>query len=520
MKKILMFTCLCGIGIFARAEQVITLTEAQGIVETFYGSLQKMSQVPKGEVAIQSESLLLKSLGKDLHGNAIAQVFRVPNDVGHFSEFNTGDEPVSITNYIGYFLRVAENGGLKFSYKIISNEYQQPPEIDMKEKTPLFVRAIVQKEYRFTNRPSEQINDTMFINAETKSVSLLTNRYRKTRSWKTLSAEELMALAQNFYSEKRYDEAYTAYQRALEKDHGHEKAAYGLGVMTYKAQGCKTYPRKVRDQLSVFYFMKSKKGRESLSKYYGIDIPVRKGTYDIYRIAWGKYGQSLVGSGSMIPLFEEQYTEVLSPIGKCDYNPFPCNRLLIYDSKTEKFGYMNQKGDILIPAIYTNAYPFFIDGMTFVQKGKQWMLIDTTGKTLSSIGSVTPMLGGKYLVYYDALGYHLADRTSDHVTHFYLASGIRWFSHVDSPLIFGIKRDDTWGLFDASGKQLLPCQYKNIHVIKWEKDCIWVCVDYNEEQASKLKTIRYDDHSYNRNYNQVYNPETWKSIGNVMKVNL
>lgn len=237
---------------YAHAQSYLTLSDAQGIANTYYGSLQEMAKHPVGEIQIQNESRLLNVLGVDENGVSISLDFRVPNDLIEVGGGQSKDhKTIPITNYIGRFSRIAEDKSLDFSHKVLSYAYEESPDIKKSNVIQPFVKVVVQKTIKVSNYPTLQINDTMFLNTRNKSVSLITNKYRRFNiheAGASMSVEELLAQAQNMYSNKRYGEAFKLYQKVLEKNPKHDDAWYYLGVLYYKNQGVGNLSRKQRLQ--------------------------------------------------------------------------------------------------------------------------------------------------------------------------------------------------------------------------------------------------------------------------------
>lgn len=253
----------------ANAQTNLTLSEAKGIANTYYGAFQQMAKHPVGEIQIQSEFRLLDALGKDDNGNQISSGFRIPNDLAKVVENSMSDEePVLITNYIGDFLQIAEEKEMDFAYKVLSNEYHQAPEMVKNEDAPTFVSVVVEKTIKASDHPALQFEETMFLNTKNKSVSLIKNKYRPpVLNAGNVTTEELLAEAQNMYSNKRYEEAFKLYQKILEKSPKNDEVWYYVGVMYYKKQGVGNLSKKQRLQKAYECWKKSdlKKARRAIS---------------------------------------------------------------------------------------------------------------------------------------------------------------------------------------------------------------------------------------------------------------
>lgn len=260
---------IVSIVICVNAQSNLTLSEAKGIANTYYGAFQQMAKHPVGDIQIQSEFSLLDALGKDDNGNQISTGFRIPNDLVKVVENSMADEePVLITNYIGNFLQIAEEKKMDFAYKVLSNEYHHAPEMVKNEDAPTFVSVVVEKTIKASNHPALQFEETMFLNARNKSVSLIKNKFRpNSLHTETVSMEELLAEAQNMYSNKRYEDAYRLYQKVLEKNPTNDEVWYYVGVMYYKKQGVGNLSKKQRLQKAYECWKKSdlKKARRAIS---------------------------------------------------------------------------------------------------------------------------------------------------------------------------------------------------------------------------------------------------------------
>ena len=268
MRKILILFII-SIVTCAKAQSNLTLLEAKGVANTYYGAFEQMAKHPIGEIQIQSEFSLLDVLGTDANGNQISSGFRVPNDLVKVVECSiTDEEPVLITNYIGDFLKIAEEREMDYAYKILSTEFHQAPEMVKNEDAPTFVSVVVEKTIKASTHPALQFEETMFLNTRNKSVSLIKNRYLPpVINVGNVTTEELLAEAQNMYSNKQYEEAFRLYQKVLEKNSKNDEVWYYVGVMYYKNQGVGKLSKKQRLQKAYECWKKSdlKKARRAIS---------------------------------------------------------------------------------------------------------------------------------------------------------------------------------------------------------------------------------------------------------------
>lgn len=452
MKRLLVLFML-SIVTCANAQSSLTLSEAKEIANTFYGSLQQIAKHPYGDIRIANERRLFGVMGVDENGNTIAGRGEVPNDlVGLEGKQVEDNRPIQIRSYITRFLRIAEEKKMDFSYKVLSNDYQYGPEIKKTDETPLFARVVVQKTIKSSSFPMTQINDTMLINTRNRAI-WITNKYRKSSgsNYENKTIDELLAEAQSMYSNRRYDEAYWLYQKVLEKNPSHAEASYNLGVMSFKGEGCKKYPRKVRDYLAEFYWQKSGKGQTALVLNYN--------RQDVILTAY---------SGN-------------------ENNPFTSNRLLAHNSSNHKCGYISKQGKMVIKQQYKYAYPFFTNGTAIVMSDKdEWFLIDTMGRVKDVYLRVKAVEGGKQLLVQkeDKSGV-INRKTGD------------W----DVPLInkitayidlrgetkrYIVYKSGKYGMITSKNDMIIPAIYDNLKSVDYEEDKITLLCNYDQSSYDQL----------------------------------
>ena len=349
MKKIsflffMMFSCV------AMADNVVSLNEARGIADAYYGAFQRIAQLPDGEGVLQNSQKLFKIIGVDDNGNEIGGEFNVPNDIGIIFGKDNELDNVTIRHYVNKIREFSRRDNLVFSYDIQSSRYLYAPSMNGDKRIPDYALVLVKKTLSASTISPMIIWDTMFINATTKSIVLVKNGYRK---MSLLSEGELRRAADMMYDEERYEEAYQMYSEVLRRN-PHSYASYQLGVMTFKGEGCKHYSRRVRDYLVEFYWQKTGAGIEELERNHlmsSVEIPSLSG--------W-------------------------------ENNPFPSNRLLAYSYKKKRFGYISAQGKMEIKQQYVAAYPFFSNGTAIVKTEKsEWMQIDTNGRALELYDNVS-----------------------------------------------------------------------------------------------------------------------------------
>lgn len=435
----------------------MTLSEAKEIANIYYGSLQQMAKHPYGDIRIENERRLFGIMGVDENGNTISGRGEVPYDlVGLDGKQVEGNRPIQIRSYITKFVKIAEEKKMDFSYKVLSNDYQQGPEIKKTNEAPLFARVVVQKSIKSSSFPMTQINDTMLINTRNKAI-WITNKYRKSSesNYKNKTINELLAEAQNMYSNKRYNEAYRLYQKVLEKDPRHAEASYSLGVMSFKGEGCKQYPRKVRDYLAVFYWQKSEKGLDEL----------------------GRLNNNL--------------PERITSFSGLESNPFPSNRLLAYDRNKNRLGYISAQGKMAVEQQYKYAYPFFENGTALVKSEKdEWFLIDTTGKVKDVyLGHNIPKSGQQLVVHKMGKSGVVNRKTGEWEVPFdYQITGWDWeiIGRGAGVLHYYVTKNGKRGLISSKNDMIVPAIYDNLRSVDYKEDKITLLCNYDMTAYNQL----------------------------------
>ncbi len=461
MKRFFAFFYFCSLTLGACAQAYLTLDEAKQIAETYYDAFRQMASNPIGDEAVSAKLSVFPLIGVDNFGRDLAHDFRVPNDLGKIFGTSLVND-CRIGNYIEDFRMLAEKNSFTFSYKLVSNEYLKGPQMKGSESFPDFVRVVVRKDFKLKGRQPLSFNDTLFLSTRLKSFSSVVNQYRRKgeEDEKYMTIEELLAEAQNCYSNKRYDKAYELYLKVLERSPMNEVASYNLGVMSFKGEGCKKYPRKVRDYLVGFYWQKSEKGLEQLS----INL--------------------------------NELNVKMRPFSGRESNPFPSNRLFAYNYKTKKLGYISAQGKMVIKQQYQYGYPFFTNGTAIVRSDKnEWFLIDTMGKVkdvyaFCYTGDSHPLFGmhGKYLFVENNNGKKgLINRITGQ---WWLpcAYDVKQYVFFDGDLAYCIvNKGEKSGVCAEGGKVILPFgTYKSIYVVCRTAEKVRILCDYDEKELKSL----------------------------------
>ena len=77
--------------------------------------------------------------------------------------------------------------------------------------------------------------------------------------------------------------------------------------------------------------------------------------------------------------------------------------MIAYNVSKKKYGFMSEKGDMVIPQKYIYAYPFFSDGTAMVlTDNNEWFRINTNGKVVDVVADVRWYERGEFLFLFDS----------------------------------------------------------------------------------------------------------------------
>lgn len=460
-KTIVFLACLTALLRVAQAQSYISLDEARSIAEAYYGSLQMIVADPRGDGSVDGQKRLYEAVGKDNHGNTLGGELPVPNDLGYFLRQAEGGS-VRLANYIGSLRDMATDYGFTLQFRTLKCDYLHGPEMKAKESDPTFARVVVGKTISSTRFARTTVDDTLYVDAHTKAIALVTNRFGTTyrQDVSRMDYANLKPYAARMYADKNYDEAFRAYERVLQFNPTDSEASYSLGVMCFKGQGCTQYPRKVRDYMAEFYWQKSGKGQERLKETYNRDSRIRFICYSNLEPA-----------------------------------PFICNRMLVieYNKKGIKYGYMSPKGDVVIKQEYSFGFPFFDNGTTLVQTdNKQWLRIDTNGRVLDVYGTVS--LDPRRITTHNLIVVDKSDRfiildrkTGEQVSPSHY-DGLEWSLVSAEKSLFVATANGLYGLVVPNYGEVIPCKFRNMKLLYWINgdDHPVLMVDYDEKKLDSL----------------------------------
>ncbi|MEY8402787.1 WG repeat-containing protein [Oscillospiraceae bacterium 44-34] len=132
---------------------------------------------------------------------------------------------------------------------------------------------------------------------------------------------------------------------------------------------------------------------------------------------------------------------------------------VVYDAANAFYGYMDKTGKVVIPSQYTAAKDF-VNGFGVVLEGRRWTVIDTTGKELISqeyeVDGALFCTSEVAWVRHRDNGYAFVNRSGQIVSSGW---GENWSARGFSNGMMCVGKDGKYGFVNESGVLVIPCQY-------------------------------------------------------------
>ncbi len=136
-------------------------------------------------------------------------------------------------------------------------------------------------------------------------------------------------------------------------------------------------------------------------------------------------------------------------------------RAMVVNTRTQLIGFINTKGVLAIPCVYTGG-GYFSEGVAHVSNSKEHMLIDRTGKIVSRLttpyGSEYSFINGLAVAYAPKTGEMGFINTSGELAIPYEYTYARSFSEE---LALVQNKKGMYGYIDSKGKSVIPFKYKS-----------------------------------------------------------
>lgn len=259
------------------------------------------------------------------------------------------------------------------------------------------------------------------------------------------NTSKLNEMAARCFQEKKYKQAYELYEQAAIRDD--MDAQYALANMLWKRQGCGEFGLFATINMTKFWLKKI------YFKYIaaqGVKIFDR-----------GLYG---VVSEMISVVFQDE------PKFSSDAEDRPFNSGLMKYKVPGKdlYGFINMKGDVVVPTVYNVAYAFS-DGLAAVCKNNKWGYIDTKGDIVipiqyNNFNTSSFINGTASVALTDTIDgipherFFIINKKGEQISENFDFILKRWRKEE---MIMPAKRGNKWGFISGIGKIKVPFIYDN-----------------------------------------------------------
>lgn len=378
---------------------------AQNAVNKYYVCLQEYAQNPGSfELSQKVKSLF------DSDGNVVFNdLYEIEN--GLIAKNQESD----IDGYMATIMSLWSRNDhtLKITGKIDQSSFIEEVDPDIKEAGMKVVWLTATKSISVSGQPIDDIRETFKVkNGKIQTIS-------------TPDRSTAIIDALRYYNKGDYENAYYGFIQQINNSTADDDTYFYLGLMFRKGKDIckKLYPSSdLRDKLCAFYWMKSRRGRQACY-YFGI--------HNYYHLDFNRIS-----------------------------NPFRCGLMTVYKGNGESYGYMNEKGKMIIPYKFKRAYSFSErTKLALVQSQEsKWGLIRTDGSFAlpAQYNELKMFADGIYAVR-GMLNWGLTDVNGTII----LPPKYAEIRPLQEELA-AFKEGNKWGFIDMSGKVTIAAQYDNV----------------------------------------------------------
>ena len=491
--KLILILSLALLSFDGKCEE-LTLKEAQYIAEQYYTALETVAKNPKTASSMES------SVARLFGDSASFKYMRVPNDIASIFSDSPQKGNIDAQTYFTRLANIANSKDIRLQHKIKHCIYLEGPRLSKEDKAE-YIEVVVKRGFTRYGAVLKEFTERMVLKIDTKE-PFIRNPYGGVID----NSNGAIASAFSLYKQNEYDEAFRMFETALRIDPYSEVASMRLGIMASKGQGCKRYPKKVRDHMAVWYFMKTDKGHETLKYYYGIQRENLHGEYAPQAIMDDNVLRTVLSHfPALLSTAKATLQHQVFPLGHCDVRPFSHNRMLSIDKRTKQFIYITPQGNRLGYSIYQMAFPFDNSGRALVYDGSYWRFIDT----IFTIGRIALSPSSQYI----HTDHKIYNRMSGTLTEYPKETIIcHVFEKPNSPVLTKIRKDNLYGISGTGGDPIYPCVAENLFVINWNQNEVTICVNYDEKKAKEIFS--------SENYLDQFDPEKWKDLGKILTLKI
>lgn len=170
----------------------------------------------------------------------------------------------------------------------------------------------------------------------------------------------------------------------------------------------------------------------------------------------------------------------------------------LFSTINGKYGYMDTKGNIVIPPVYDRAYDFH-EGMALVgntnnQGQTGYLLIDPNGKIKSAIRLSNTLLDTGFadnrLLFYELNTRHIGYLDKEGNPTLYLSDNIILASRYKGGMAI-VQTEDGIGVIDNQGKPLIPMLYEKANIVNKglvtvKKDGLWGLINPSIQSTARF----------------------------------
>lgn len=213
------------------------------------------------------------------------------------------------------------------------------------------------------------------------------------------SSDESLGKAISLYSQRKYDDAFRIFRKLAYADFTNFDAQYYTIVMELKNQGCGHLAKKVKDQELAWFIYKNCMGKDENALRLAMRFPLNDADmvyahFPSYYKWILRFKQPLNSNRMMTFNSKKMKCGFIDEKGKLviDYKydiayPFHEGMSLVVSKVTKKSGFIDKDGNEVIPMKYKNAFWDFYKGRNFcIDINNNAQLIDKNGTVLKTIG--------------------------------------------------------------------------------------------------------------------------------------
>lgn len=453
VKHIFLFVSLLLSPVFLFAQQKLTVEQkkkAENAVKTYFDHLSRYAAQP-----MSPEALNLRNDIVEMFEN----MFETPvyNDLEKLEAQTGVGVACMLDEYLLAFGSLYSQDKEHYSFRITCDSIVCQPLVEPSLNNTLNAMVYVRKHIQGCGI-SETLTNVIRYNLNTDKMS-----YIEKASF-TTNAEDIDFLLKNHYGyntsklnemaarcfqEKKYKQAYDLYEQAAIRDD--MDAQYALANMLWKRQGCSEYGLFATINMTKFWLKKI------YFKYIGAQ-GVRIYEIGLYRPV-----------NEMINIVFHDEPEFFSD---AEDKPFNSNLMKYKIPGKDLYGFIDMKGDVVIPAIYGGALAFS-DGLAAVCKNNKWGYINTKGEIVIPIQydnyNTSSFINGTASVSLtDTIDgtlhkrFFIINKKGEQISEDFDFIRQRWRKEE---MIMPAQRGDKWGFINGVGKIKIPFIYDNYHGI-------------------------------------------------------